>query len=269
MGQVMIVRRGGGLLKGAPAYTYTGESQVLSEGEGNWNIQFLTGGTLTSSQDVTVQAFLVGGGGAGNQRGGAGGGGYCTTATGITLLRNVAYPIVVGSGGEATGNAGGVSSALGNSVNGGNGGVAGAITGQTCVVVGTTGSAGNVYSYSSLSASAVSIGSGEKTVNLAYPITGANHNNGTYLLKGTSGYYRCNIVSHGNYIATSGSTGAGGPLTHVFNGTNGSQYGGAGSAPSTVSGVANTGKGGGGSNNYNGTTFGKGGSGIVIIRNVR
>ena len=38
---------------------------------------------------------------------------------------------------------------------------------------------------------------------------------------------------------------------------------------STASGVANAGKGGGGSSNYSGTAFGNGGSGIVIIRNVR
>ena len=148
-------------------------------------------------------------------------------------------------------------------------GVAGTITGQNCVVIGTSGAGGNVYYYSSLKASAVSIGSGQKTVSLAYPISGANHTNGTYLLRGVSGYYRCNIVSYGAYIGTGGSNGAGGIATYAFGSTSGTQYGGAGSAPSTASGGANTGKGGGGSGNYNGTAFGNGGSGIVIIRNVR
>ena len=269
MGQVMMIRRGSTAAFGAPTYTYTGTSQLFDEGNGNWRIHFLTSGTFTSNQDAAIQIYLIGGGGAGNQKGGGGGGGYSANTTGIAMLRNVAYAISIGAGGTTTGAAGSKTTAFGSTGNGGGGGVAGTITGQTCVVIGTGGSAGNVYYYSSLKASAVSIGNGQKTVNLAHPITSAYHNNGTYLLKGVSGYYRCNIVSYGAYIGTNGSNGAGGAATYAFGATSGTQYGGAGSAPSTANGAANTGKGGGGSNNYNGTAFGKGGSGIVIIRNVR
>lgn len=269
MGQGMMVRRGGSASAGTPTYTFTGNSQITDEGNGNWNIQFRTSGTFTCNQDASIQVFLLGGGGAGNQNGGAGGGGYNATSSGISLLRNVPYTISVGSGGASSGTAGSQTTAFNNTGSGGGGGIAGTITGQTCVVVGTSGAGGNVYYYSSLKASAVSIGNGQRTVNLAFPITGANHNNGTYLVKGVSGYYRCNIVSHGAYIGTGGSNGAGGAAVRPFGLTSGTQYSGAGSAPSTANGSANTGKGGGGSGNFNGTAYGKGGSGIVIIRNVR
>ena len=270
MAQVMILKRGAAALKGVPTYTYIGgESQPFDEGNGNWSIKLKTGGTFTSNQAATVQVFVVGGGGAGNQNGGAGGGGYSTTTTGIALVKGLAYPISIGAGGTSSGEAGGNSTGFGCTGNGGNGGVAGAITGRTCVVQSTSGSAGNVYYYSTLSASAVSIGSGQQTVSLKYPITSATHTNGTYLIKGLNGYYRCTIVSQGDYIGTPGSARTGGTATVAFGGTSGDKYGGAGSAPSTADGGANTGKGGGGSANYNGTTFGKGGSGIVIIRNVR
>ena len=269
MGQVMIIRRGGMAPKGAPTYIYTGSSQLFDEGDGNWSIKFLTNGTFTSNEAATVQVFVVGGGGAGSQNGGAGGGGYSTTTSGIAVLKGVAYPISIGAGGKSSGAAGGSSTAFNCTGNGGGGGVPGAAIGQTCVVISTSGSAGNVYYYSTLSASAVSIGSGQRTVDLAYPITGTNHTNGTYVLKGLSGYYRCNIVSYGAYIGTAGSNGAGGNAVYAFGGSSGAQYGGRGSVPSTASGGANTGKGGGGSGDFNGTAFGNGGSGVVMIRNVR
>lgn len=269
MGQVMIVRRGGAALVGPSIYTYSGASHFFDEGNGNWNLQFTTSGKLVTKIDTTVQVFLVGGGGAGNRKGGSGGGGFCTTATGITLFKDIEYSIDIGNGGASTGEDGGDTTAFSNVAEGGNGGVAGTVTGRTCTVISTSGSAGNVYSYASLSASAVSIGSGERTVNLAYPYVNAYHTNGTYLYKGVSGYYRCEIVSEGAFVGTAGSNGTGGSASYAFGGSSGMQYGGAGSAPSSVSGAANTGKGGGGSNNLNGTAFGQGGSGIAIIRNVR
>lgn len=270
MGQAMTIRHGGSIPVGVLTYTYSGGmSQLFDEGSGNWRIHFLTSGTFTSNANASIEAFLIGGGGAGNQKGGAGGGGYSATASSISLLSNEPYEIIVGGGGELSGAAGINTTAFGYTGTGGGGGVAGTITGQTCGVIGTTGSAGNVYSYASLTASATSLGSGQINVNLAYPITGAYHTNGTYLLKGVSGYYRCNIVSYGAYIGTTGSNGVGGTQVYAFGNTSGTLYGGAGSAPSTLSGGANTAQGGGGSHNYNGTTFGHGGSGIVIIRNMR
>ena len=270
MGQVMFIRRRRQAAgAGFPAYTYTGDSRFVADGEHNWSIRFLTGGVFTPQNAVTIDAFLVGGGGAGSQKGGAGGGGYNATKTGIPLLAGFAYPISVGAGGITSDAAGGSSSAFGQTSNGGTGGISGTATGQKCVVIGTTGSAGNVYSYKSLSASAVSIGSGQHTVSLAYPHTAAYHNNGTYLRKGVSGYYRCNIVSKGAYITKAGGDGTGGNAAYAFGGSSGALYGGPGGAPGTAGGGANTGKGGDGSGSYSGTAFGVGGSGIVIARNTR
>ena len=147
-----MIRRGGTAPAGAPTYTYTGNSQLFDEGNGNWNIQFLTSGTFTSNQDASIQVFLFGGGGAGSQNGGAGGGGYSATSSGISMLRNVPYTINIGSGGATSGAAGSNTTAFGNTGNGGGGGIAGTITGQTCVVIGTSGAGGNVYYYSSLKA---------------------------------------------------------------------------------------------------------------------
>ena len=270
MGQAMIRNRGGAPT-GPPKYEYTGKSTLIDDGNKNWQLKFLESGTfkIKDYSKLNVDVFLVGGGGAGNKKGGAGGGGYSATKTNIELLKGVAYSINIGNGGTATGAAGTQTTAFGYTSNGGGGGVAGVITGQTCDVQGTTGSAGNVYSYSSLSASAVSMGNGIKTVNLAYPITSATHTNGTSLYKGVTGYYRCTIVLYGAYITTNGSNGTGGGLVYAFGGSSGIQYGGTGKAPGTASGGPNTGKGGDGSNNYNGTAFGSGGKGFVIIRNKR
>lgn len=269
MGDAFFVRRG--LRKPPmPVFTYSGSSTYTDQGGGNWLLTLKTSGTLNfTTLGTDVDVFLVGGGGAGSHQGGGGGGGYNKTVTGVTVAKHTNHSVTVGGGGSTSGASGGTSSALGNSSGGGAGGVAGTIYGRTHGVIGTGGSASNVYYYSSLTATGTSIGSGEKTVDLAYPTTGANHTNGTYLLKGVNGYYRCTIVSDGAFIGTSGSNGAGGSATYAFGGTGGTQYSGAGSAPSTVSGGANTGKGGGGSSNYNGSTFGNGGSGIVIVRNAR
>ena len=52
-----------------PSYTYTGESQLIDDGDGNWRIKFITSGTLTFNDlgngSSGVDIFLVGGGGGG------------------------------------------------------------------------------------------------------------------------------------------------------------------------------------------------------------
>ena len=67
---------GGGDAK--PKFTYTGTHEYIDDGGGNWRIKFLTSGTLTLKNKITVDVFLVGGGGAGGSgngymAGGAGG----------------------------------------------------------------------------------------------------------------------------------------------------------------------------------------------------
>ena len=77
---------GGGGGGGVPQYEYTGQSTFIDDGSGNWRLKFLTSGTLTLKNKITVDVFLVGGGGAGgygafdfgNPPGGGGGGASLT-----------------------------------------------------------------------------------------------------------------------------------------------------------------------------------------------
>lgn len=135
MGEAFIVRRGGGGAGGLPQFTYTGQSQFLSDGGKNWRIKFLTSGTLTFtkiSSGFIVDIFLVGGGGSGSGNGQAGagaggGGGYTKTFTQMILTQNTPYSIVVGAGGAsvapfADGKDGGNTSAFNITASGGKGG---------------------------------------------------------------------------------------------------------------------------------------------------
>ncbi|HIR81286.1 MAG TPA: hypothetical protein IAD37_08320 [Candidatus Limiplasma merdipullorum] len=109
-----------------PTYTYTGSQQLIDEGNFNWRLRLLTSGTLAfshlgSAESSGAQVFLVGGGGGAGGFGAGGGGGYTRTVT-VALATGTGYSIIVGAGGAAGGNAGGDSSALGQTVSGGRGG---------------------------------------------------------------------------------------------------------------------------------------------------
>ena len=105
-------------------YTYTGEHEVIDDGNGNWRIRLLTSGTLTFDKTTAIDAFLVGGGGGGGTptekpySGGGGGGGYTTTVKNITATT---AEIVVGDGGAAH-KSGGNTTAFGYTANGGESG---------------------------------------------------------------------------------------------------------------------------------------------------
>ena len=91
---------------GLPKFSYTGTYEILDEGDRNWNVKFLTSGTLILTRDLLIDAFLVGGGasaavGGGSMAPGCGGGGYTSTYFGITLDRNTSYSVVIGAGGAA------------------------------------------------------------------------------------------------------------------------------------------------------------------------
>lgn len=91
---------------GLPKFSYTGTYEILDEGDRNWNVKFLTSGTLILTRDLLIDAFLVGGGasaavGGGSMAPGCGGGGYTSTYSGITLDRNTSYSVVIGAGGAA------------------------------------------------------------------------------------------------------------------------------------------------------------------------
>ena len=128
---------GAGANGGLPAFTYTGQSQIIDDGKANgkqnWLIKFLSSGTLVFHKDPgSIDTFLLGGGGGGASGGGGnggGGGGYTATHKGIVVTKGTSYAITIGAGGAAgaaggkyNGAAGGKTTAFGSSVNGGNGG---------------------------------------------------------------------------------------------------------------------------------------------------
>ncbi|MBN1778457.1 MAG: hypothetical protein JW811_10085 [Clostridiales bacterium] len=105
-----------------PEYTYTGASQMLDDGDGNWRIKFLTSGTFTLLDgNRAVDLFIVGGGGGG-------GGGYVFNASNVPLTANTGYSVIIGAGGagrsgsNGDGVSGGTSSGFGQSAGGGQGG---------------------------------------------------------------------------------------------------------------------------------------------------
>ena len=126
---------------------------------------------VTSSQNLKfssnvqrVDATCVGGGGSGGNSyrrtssrgdtlrcGGGGGGGYCTVKESVDFIPNTLYPVVIGAGGALrtgninyTGIAGGTTSFLGITANGGNGGTDGSDSTETAIGNGNGGT-GNYY----------------------------------------------------------------------------------------------------------------------------
>lgn len=259
-----------------PKFSYDGNCTLADEGKTgttrNWNLSFFNGGIFVPSRDITVDLFILGAGGAGNKDGLGGGGGYYKTINNITLTKNTSYSITIGTGGDTNGEAGGSSSAFGYTANGGSGGTAGSLLYATCTVDGYSGGH-NIYYYSYFGDNnPVSKGYSQIQVNLAYPleeitnfvVSGQNvkHIYAAY----PEGYYRCSIISIDSNSGSSGETGAGAAATRVFGSGNtvSGAGAGAGAANATIPGA-----GGAGNGAYGGTTFGRGGNGLVIIRNAR
>ena len=104
-----------------------GENSSVSLMSDNWQVKFLTSGTLTVLGSLSnIDAFLVGGGGGAGKsgwdnlevRGGAGGGGgYTNTKTNIAVEKKD-YSVTIGNGGGFN-TGGGTSSAFGVSAGGG------------------------------------------------------------------------------------------------------------------------------------------------------
>lgn len=99
-------------------FTYSGgaaNAVVRDEGNGNWNISFLSSGTFTPGNDfptTKIDIFCVGGGAGGGHCGsidvdwaryaGIGGGaGYTATFTNVSIAKGTGYSVVVGAGGAA------------------------------------------------------------------------------------------------------------------------------------------------------------------------
>lgn len=221
-----------------PAYTYTGSSTLIDDGNYRWRIRFLTSGTLTFSSlgnGSSIDVFLLGGGGGTYENGssaasGGGGGGYTRTGSSISISTGTTYTITVGAGG-ASGANGGTTSAFGLSASGGKG-VSGSTNG------GDGGSGGAAYYAASGGSDG---GNGGK----------AGNDNG----KGGTGQGSTTR----EFGETSGTLYAGGGACAIGTGSGGNGGGGS----SQASAGANTGGGAGGSNE----NAHSGGSGIVVIRN--
>ena len=258
-----------------PTYTYTGNSQLIDDGNGNWRIKFLTSGTLTFTNVGNgingIDVFCVGGGGGGGggygpsyTGGGGGGGGYTKTSKGVTVNAGTAYSVTIGSGGtpsyaqQTAAGSGGTTSAFGVSAAGGAGGYGGYYGGG----VGGKGGSGG--------------GSGGQMYNgIDAGVGGENGGNGTNASNGTSEGGKGQGSTTREFGENSGTlySGGGGGAGATKNAAGGAGGGGNGAKEQTGSvnstnGAANTGGGGGGNFYWNSGT-GYGGSGIVVIRNHR
>ena len=229
-----------------PEFTYTGNYKVVQDNDseisdfanwkGNWKIRFLTSGKFTVTNmhgwNGKIDVFLVGGGGAGNAGQAylsGGGGGRTATHKGIIVSVNNDYPIVVGAGGSASRASGGNTSAFSKTANGGGGASGGG---------GDGGSGGGQWDNAG----------------------GSDGSNGGGSNGGAGqGTTTREFGESGNTLYSGGGGGFGSP---------GGDGGGGSANTSEVNGVDNLGGGGAGYTTDN-THFGRGGSGIVVIRNAR
>lgn len=255
-----------------PAFTYSGSCKVVNDSDeeisvskGDWNIKFLTSGTLTLSElngaSSGIDLFLVGGGGGGgtSNKGtydgagygsGGGGGGYTKTYSAVQIAKG-SYAITVGAGGSAAGSGGASSIGISGTTYAASGGSAGGSGGG-----GSGGSGGGAGAWAQgVGRDGGSNGAnGTAYVNNGYPSTNMTGGSG----QGTT------TKAFGNASATyaySQGGGGGGGITFTLSS--------AASKPAETGARGNnTGDGGRGwsYNTYSGTA---GNSGIVIIRNHR
>lgn len=226
-----------------PEFTYTGDYEIVNDSdepitvsEGNWKIRFLTSGTLTftnlNGAEGGIDVFLVGGGGNGETIRGArgGGGGYTKTVKGISIAIATPYTITIGAS-SGTSSAFGASANGASNADGGSGGGGGGSSGGTSGDGGSNGGNGTAGNVSQG-------GTGQGTTTREFGESTGK------LYSGGGGGSAANAGAAGDSTAGAGAA-----------------YGGA-----AKNGAANTGGGGGAA--YSGTA-GRGGSGIVIIRNAR
>ena len=243
------------------AYTYSGTSEKIDDGSGNWRIKFKSSGTLKFTNlgkwDGKLDVFCVGGGCAGgsgnwdanNGYGKAGSGGYTKTQKSIQVTANTAYSIVIGAGGQSAFASGGSTSALGVTANGGTklGG----------------GSGGGAYGNNQVNNGGSDGGNGDpqNAANIGIDHWGSPG-------KGQGTTTREFGESTGTLYAGGGGTGGNGSAQAKGGSGGGGNGAYSGTNAQPTSGAANTGGGGGGMY-YNLTNVGKGGSGIAVIRNHR
>lgn len=271
-----------------PTYTYTGSHELIKDHTYSWRIKLKSSGILRFTDfgygGGLVDVFCVGGGGAGAAYvfeegsgtsvgyGAGGGGGYTTTVTSKTLALNTDYTIVIGDGGEpqllGVGGDGGTTTAFGVSAAGGCGagnGKDGAK--KNCYYGGDGGSGGGAGGAGSTGDSGAGGSNGGNGSN------GVNGADGS--VSGIGGIGQVTTTREfGETNGTLYSGGGAGARVYYSN----SQNGGSGGGGNVVDGegddgLANTGGGGAGSGRYllvpDADDAGKGGSGIVVIRNHR
>ena len=242
-------------------YSYSGNSQFIDDGNGNWRLKLLSSGTLTirrlGNASNGIDVFLVGAGGGGYQSAG-GGAGYTKTVKKLSVSET-SYSITIGQG-NYTGS-GNPTSAFGYSASGGRYG-----SGNNGGNGGSGGGSENIWNTSTTGGSDGSNGQG-RTDRGCTNGTGQHtttrefgESSGTLYAGGGSasyvGYPSSSGTLNSYYTETPGSPGGGGSSGTGGNPNNGwPWYGGS-------NGASNTGGGGG----SGGTT---GGSGIVVIRNTR
>jgi len=229
---------------GISPFSYSGTSQIISDGNGKFRAKLLTNGNFVPSSNMIIDAFLVGGGGGSitTANGGGAGGGYTTNSTNVSISIGTTYATTIGNGGTA-GAQGGTTqfnslSAVGgytnSGSNGGNGGSGGGYGGPwfsggggyyCCAGPGASNGAG-------AGGGCASGGSGQGTT--------------TYEFAGSSGdLYAGGGGGYGGYNSPCGN--------------NWKDGGAGGGGAAGVAGTANTG-GGAGANGLSG------GSGIVVLR---
>lgn len=240
-------------------YSYTGTAEKIDDGNGNWRIKLKTSGvfkfTSLGNWNGLIDVFCVGGGcaggsgywDAGNGYGKAGSSGYTTTQKSVQSAANTSYNIVIGAGGQGAFVSGGNTSAFGVTAGGGtklHGGSGGGAYGNGAVNNGGS-DGGN--------------GDPQNAANI-----GIDHWGSPGRGQGTT------TREFGEPTGTlyAGGGGAGGNGSAQAHGGAGGGGNGAWNGHQPTSGEENTGGGGGGMY-YGLTNVGKGGSGIVVIRNHR
>lgn len=241
--------------------TYTGNCSVHDDGNNNWRIKFLTSGNLNSTEDFDIDAFLVGGGGGGGRGqngheigGGGGGGGYTKTRT-TSIVKNKSYKIVIGEGGDSRID-GGDTSAFGFTADGGEG---------SFYDDGGNGGSGGAGGSKHSGKSGGSNGGNGATSSSG---GGGGNGQGTTTCEFDAGTYGGSCNEGVTMYAGGGGSGGGGSNYHS-NGKGGDGGGADGTGPDTNAYDADPNTGGGGGGAGYRSWGGKGGSGIVVIRNAK
>ena len=263
--------------KGSSPYliTYDGNCELINDGNGNWRLKLLTsnssGSSLSISESIYADIFMVGGGGGGGNSsysdlrqydsdewwspGSGGGGGYTKTIKKVTLGTSN-YTITIGAGGAAGTDGGNTSLVGGNISQTTNGGKAS----------GGAGGSGGGAGCSSYSYGGGGTASGGKYGNAGGNCTGSVLGGAQSLSGGAGqGTTTCEFAQS--------ASGSNTDLTGCATGV--TAYGAGGTAAGSKAGTANTGAGGDGASATGlGTSLTSkagyaGGSGIIIIRNAR